>query len=202
VALDTRIKTFRAGNNLGPQPAPGRVLITAQRAGKTASSTPRGRALRAASVALRVFTRCGLTDTATLGGSACLTSLQAPARAVNGARLRGRREWRQSQSLGPDYPAVVRIVPATHGVAFLEGPLPWRSWLWAESSYAAAVASYGAADVMVRFLLQASAKMLDQAWEAASAIASRGPAPAAGDAAGRSRCGARPSALTVARGAR
>ena len=41
VDLDTRIKTFRAGNDSGPQPAPGRVLITAQRASKTASSTPR-----------------------------------------------------------------------------------------------------------------------------------------------------------------
>jgi hypothetical protein len=29
VDVDTRIKTFRAGNDLGPPPAPRRVLITA-----------------------------------------------------------------------------------------------------------------------------------------------------------------------------
>ena len=83
---------------------------------------------------------------------------------------------------GPDYPAVVRIVPATHGVAFLEGSA-------ALEELAAGRMCHDAARV------QASAPMLDP-------IALRGPAPAADAAAGRSRCGARPSALTVARGAR
>ena len=41
---------------------------------------------------------------------------------------------------------------------------------------------------MVLFLLQALAKTLSRAWEAASPSDLRGPAPAAGDVAGRSRC--------------
>ena len=102
---------------------------------------------------------------------------------------------------GPDYPAVVRIVPATHGVAFLEGSAALEEFAAGRIVICRSDCAYGAADVMVRFLLRASAKMLDRL-EAASPIALRGPAPAADDAAGRSRCGARPSALTVARGAR
>jgi hypothetical protein len=68
----------------------------------------------------------------------------------------GRKALQQSGKRGPR-----RCSPGT-----LWRNKPWRSWLWAESSYAAAVASYGAADVMLR----ASAKMLDQAWEAASLL--------------------------------
>jgi hypothetical protein len=92
----------------------------------------------------------------------------------------------------PDYPAFVRIVPATYGVAFLQG-------LAVPEGLAVGRIVICRSGCVIRSSRRhgpVPASSVGQILHQALGQCFAGPAPAAGDAAGRRRCGAIPSALT------